>query len=213
MPWTPLSETVIANMAIDVIDDSPIADLTDGTPVADFMNRNFWPVFAEILYAYPWYFARKYQYVAKDASDPPFGWDYSYTLPEDCIRPLPIRSNGVWNGPIIPSEIVGPKIYTNYNSPLPLIYISREENPGKWTPAFGRVFAMTLALYAAHNMTGKATYVDKATGLLTVAWESARLNDTLSSGTPEGQSRSALVDIRGIGLPSATGFHRITYPT
>ena len=203
MPWTPLDETAIANMAIDVLDDQPIASLSVDKPVARFMNRNFWPVQSEILYTYPWYFARKY--VSLPATDdPPFGWTYAYQLPADCVRPLPLRYNGAHDAETIPYEIVGDKIYTNAPAPLKFIYIKRVTNPALFTPPFARVFAMTLALYAAQNITGKAAYVDKVAALLRTAWDEAKLSDSLTSGTPETQSRSAIVDIRGVGLPPAT---------
>ena len=209
MPWTPLDETSIANLAIDVLDDLPIASLDIDKPVARFMKRNLWVVASEVLYDYPWSFAREYAALPSTTA-PAFGWKYAYQLPSDCVRPQPLRYNGEWNAPIIPYEIVGDKIFTNAAAPLKFIYIKRVTNPALFTPPFARVLAMTLALYAAQNITGKASYVDKATMLLRTAWENGKLAETLSAGTPETQQRSDIVDIRGVGLPPATGLGTIS---
>lgn len=200
---TSLSETAVANMAIDVLEDFPITDLDDPGPVGKFMARNFGPARDEILQAFPWPFAKKYAYVAADSADPPFGWDYAYTFPADCIKPMPLRNEGKWNGSIIVHEVVSDRrIFTNYAPPLPLLYIKRETNPARWTPLFARVLAMQLAVYGAQNITGKRSYVDKATMMLSAAWENARLAETLTAGTPERQSRSDIIDIRGVGFSS-----------
>lgn len=213
MPWTPVDETSVANMAIDVIEDFPIADLNEDTVVGRWMARNFWRSFDDVLYNYPWYFAKKRIVLAPDAAAPAFGWNYSYTLPTDCVRPLPLRVDGEFNSRPIPHEIEGNKILTDQASSVRLIYIRREVNPGLWTPPFARVLAMTLATGAAMSISGKASYYDKATKMLVTAWENATLADTLSSGSHEAQNRHDIVDIRGVGMPSPTGFSRTIVPS
>ena len=201
MPTTdPLDEVAVANMAIDVLDDVAIADLDQGGPVAEFMRRNFGPTRDEILQQFPWPFAKKYQYVGIDSDGPPFGWDYAYTLPTDCIEPYPIRYEGKWSGNLIVYEIVGRKIYTNHEAPLPLIYKRKVTNMAEWTPLAARVLAMQLAVYGAQNITGKRSYVEKAAGMLSAAREEARLTESLSAGTPEPQSRHDIIDFRGRGF-------------
>jgi hypothetical protein len=204
MAWAVPDEVDVANLAIDILDDYPIADLEEDTVVGRFMARNFWRAFDDVLYAYPWYFARARDILAADAVEPDFGWDYSYTLPSDCVRPLPLRRNGDWNDVPIPYEIEGNKLLTDQADPLYFNYISRVENPGLWTPPFVRVLAMTLAVYGAQSITGKESYSAKAEQLLAAAWERATLADTLASGTPEAQNRHNVVNIRGVGMPSAT---------
>lgn len=199
----PLSETRVANMAIDVLDDFPINDLNDPGPVGKFMARNFGPTRDEILHAFPWPFARKYAWLPADTDAPPFGWDYSYTFPADCIKPLPPRKEGKWNGSLIVHEVVADrKIYTNHAAPLPVIYIKREANPSKWSPLFARVLAMQLAVYGSQNITGKGSYTQKAMTMLSAAWENARLAESLTAGTPEPQNRHAIIDVRGVGFSS-----------
>jgi hypothetical protein len=210
MAWAPPSETDIANMAIDVLDDVPIASLSEDTPVGRFMGRNFWRVYDEVIYAYPWAFARKYQAITRDGTAPAFGFLYRYQIPTDCVRILPPRANGQWGALPILHERVGNYIYCDFEGPLKLIYTSRETNTGLWNPLFNRILAMQLAVYAAQNITGKIGYVEKAKMLLEDAWAKIA-TESQEAGTPEPQNRSEVVDVRGVGLPAARSFVR--YPS
>lgn len=200
MAWAAPSETDVANMSVDVLDDLPVADLDEDTPIGRFLKRNFWRVYDEVLYSYPWSFAKKRAVVTRDGTAPAFGWLYRYQLPADCVRPLPPKSGGVWGNLPVQHEIEGGYLLCNFEGPLNFQYISRETNTGLWNPFFSRIVAMQLAVYAAQNITGKIGYVEKAKGLLDDAWAKVAA-ESLSSGTPEPQNRSQVVDIRGVGLP------------
>lgn len=196
----PLSEVAIANMAIDVLDDDPITDLSDDTVVGRFMARNFGRVRDQVLTAFPWNVVRTRAALPADGSDPAFGWANQYTVPEDCLRLLPLRECGLLNGRQIPYEYEDRKVLTNAKAPLLVRYIRRETNVALFSPLLAAVIAYRLALLAAMNITGKSTYVDKAKSLLSEAWEEAKLVETLESGTPEEQDGFDILDIRGIGL-------------
>lgn len=196
----PYSETSIANIAIDILDDVALTDLNQGGTVANFMARNFGPARDWLQQVYPAHFTKAYTQLAVDFTDPAFGWYYSYTPPADCIRVLPLRADGAWNGALIAYEMVGGKIYTNQSAPLNLVYIAKKTNAAQFPPAFARLLACRLALLAAQNITGKTSYVEKAKGLYDEAMEFYRLTDSLESGTPEDQYDDNIVAVRGVGI-------------
>ena len=196
----PLSDVAIANMAIDVLDDDILVSLSDDTTVGRWMNRNYGYVRDEVLEKYPWNFAKRRRLIPALEKPPEFGWDYQYELPSDCIKPLEIRTGGLHNAPPVPFEHEEGVILTNHRPPIPLIYTGRVTDPTRFTPLFARVLAMQLALYAAHSITGKSSYVQKASNLLSEAWEQARLSQSLSAGTPQSQNRHDIIAIRGRGL-------------
>jgi hypothetical protein len=198
----PLSEVAIANMAIDVLEDYPISSLTESGPVAEFMYRNFGRVRDSVQQAFPYPFSLELVNLAKDGTDPAFGWDYRYEVPSDFIAIHRLSESGTHNAPPIRHQLIGRYIHTNYDAPLPLVYIKRVTNVALWTPLAADVLAMTLAVRGAMNITGKSSYYQKASNLLAVATENARLAETLGAGTPESQNRHAIIDIRGVGMPS-----------
>jgi hypothetical protein len=199
---SPYSEVSIANIAIDILDDNPLTALDQSGVVAGFMHRNFGPARDWLLETYPFHFALARALLPEDGSPPPFGWQYAYTLPADCLRPLPLRQNGDWNGTRIPHEIESGKILCNVAGPLPFRYIAKRTNAAQFPPIFARLLSCRLALLGAMNITGKGTYFDKASKLYNEAVEAARLTDTLESGTPESQEDDDIIAIRGVGIPS-----------
>jgi hypothetical protein len=200
---TPYSETSIANQAIDILDDNPLTSLDQGGVVAGFMHRNFGPVRDWLQEVYPFHFTKKRANLAEDTDTPAFGWKYQYTLPADCLRVLPLRKNGDWNGDLIPHEVEDGKILCDVAGPLPVRYVARKTNPAKFPPIFARLLACRLALLGSMNITGKGTYFDKANTLYQEALEHARLSDTLESGTPEDQYDDSIIKVRGVGIVDA----------
>lgn len=200
---TTYADLTVINLAIDLIDDKPITALvgdTANTKVGRFMLRNFPHVRDLVLQRFPWTFAKTRVQVTADVSAPSFGWDYQYTLPSDCLRVLPLRTDGDWNGDPIPYEVEGRKLLTDDEGPIDLIYIKRVGDGSLFEPLFVEVVAATLAVRAAMNITGKGSYLGKAKEALQTAEAQAFLTDTLTSGTPESQWRHDIVNVRGVGL-------------
>lgn len=209
----PLSDVGIANVAIDVIDDLPISSLDEEGVVAEWLARNYVFYRDVVLYNFPWPFAKTLVNLSAASSAPEFGWTYAYDLPSDFLRVATLRWQGKFNAPLIPHEVIGRQIHTNYAAPLPLIYIKRVTNAAQFSPGFAQVFAMTLAWFMASNITGKKSYVDKAAGMLQTAIGQATITEGLGAGTPEAQSRHDIVDVRGVGLNNVNFPYTYTYPT
>lgn len=198
----PLDEVTIANMAIDVLSDIYINDLSEDGPVPEFMNLNFGPVRDELLQMFPWNFAKSRELVASSGA-PAFGWKYQCLQPSDMIAPLEIRCSGEWNYDPVPFEYEGEYILTDYTPPVPLIYTRRVTNASKFSPLFARTLANRLAWYAAQTVTGKDSFITKARDMMFEAFEQGKLAESLAAGTPQEQFRSDILSVRGLTADTA----------
>lgn len=184
-----LSETAIANMAVSVLDETFLTNIYSETGmVARFMAANFGFARDELLRGYPWSFAKDIDLLAPyvGAKKHP-AWQYAYQLPGNCLRLLPLRYGNSHEGTLIPYEKIGRVIYTNenYGGGLPITYIHRETNAAVFDPLFARALGYYLALLAAHGITGKQSYVQKAQDLYQQAIQTAFHVDSLERGTQE----------------------------
>lgn len=192
----PLSEVAIANMAAGILDDYPITSLDDETPIARIMAREFGFVRREVLAMHPWSDVKTRKLLAPMNDAPEFGWGYKYALPADCLRLLPLRENGEWEGNLIPYELESREILCNESGSLKIHYLRDETNPAKFSPLLARAFAARLAITAASRITGKMAMRERAKDEFKEALAAAQIIDSLSMGTPEGQYRNSILDVR-----------------
>lgn len=202
----PLSEVAIANMGGSVLDEVPLVSLDDPTSYARLCAREFGYARDELLRSHPWSFNKTMAVLAPDEDAPAFRWDYSYTLPTDCIRLYTLRE--YQNGAKIPYEVMGRKIYSNVNDTLPIIYGKRITNASLFDPLFARALGCRLGLLAAQRVTGKAAYIDKAREMFAEAMQTAIHVNSLEMGSDhyvdsgwDGQGYDVL-GVRGVGFGS-----------
>ena len=208
----PLSEVAICIMAASALDDKTLTSLDDNTVIGRFMASNYGRVRDQTLRSHVWNCAKTRKLLAPvPLTSDDFGWDYKYTLPEDCLRLLPLRNKGQWSGGRIPHELEGRDIRTNYGPVLPVIYIQAQPNAALLDPLLAAVIAGKLAVLGSHKITGKASYTDKALTLFKMAWDEAVHTNALELGTPEHVENDAFVSsssqgqldflsVRGVGL-------------
>lgn len=190
-----LTETAIFNMVLDRLAEESVLGTTDEKAVARWLGRNY-PVQRDVLLQkHPWNFALKRVALATDVATPAFEWSYQYTIPSDCIRVLPITSDGQRNSPQIPYIVEGMKILTNKSAPLPVRYISRVDNPAYFTPVFANLLAQILAANAAHWVTGKANFTKILMDSLPGMTAEAQLLDGLE-GLPEEPDDNDIINVR-----------------
>lgn len=192
----PLSEVAIANMAAGILDDYPITSLDDETPMARIMAREFGFVRREVLTLHPWSDVKTRKLLAPLNAPPDFGWSYKYQLPSDCLRLLPLRLDGQWEGDLIPYELESREILCDQPSSLKIHYLRDETNVAKFSPLLARAFAARLAVVAASRITGKMAMRERAKEEFKEALAAAQIIDSLSMGTPEGQYRNSILDVR-----------------
>lgn len=189
------SETDIHNMALDLLDEEPIlsAGVDDRTSVR-FMRRAYATTRDAMLEMHPWKFAVGRAAPAAGA-EPAFGWAYSYALPNDCLRVLPLTASGDPNGAEIPYALESGGLLTNHAAPIYLRYIARIEDTTKFSNLFVKALACSLAEQGATKITGKASYQAKLIERFQMALLQAQMADTLQS-TPEQPYRDAWENAR-----------------
>jgi hypothetical protein len=146
----------ICNLALARVGDdaAQITSLTDGSNEAALCSKFYEPTLRELLSMHTWNFSKSYGELSASTTDPTFGWDYSYPLPADCIRPLELRSHSSSDPLKILDEwkVVGRNIYTNVGEAY-LIYDSYVTDPNLMTPLFVRALYTGLASKLAYPLT------------------------------------------------------------
>ena len=140
------SETSICNLALQRLGAQPIVSLTQNAQNAKECARAYDHIRDAEICKYRWNFAIKRVVLAPDSDAPGFDYDYQFTLPTDCIRPLPSNKDTDWL-----SE--GRKILTNAGNTLYLRYLARITDTNLFNPQFNIV----LSLAIAKQLNGKVT--------------------------------------------------------
>ncbi len=176
--------TDICNLALDLLAEAPIADLSDDRRIARWCDRNYDTARDSLLRKAPWRFAVKL--VELTAATPPvFGWNQAYDLPADCLRPLPLTVRGVPHGSIIPSEVIGQRLETDAPAPIRLRYISRITDVAAYPADFVEALAAALAMKMAHWLTGKSGYQQLVVQAHRAALSNAVLTDAIDGTIAE----------------------------
>lgn len=185
-----VTKTSISNMALDILDRAPLTDVdTDNTPESRWFVRNFDITRDAELRKHTWKFAIRRVSLDVDATAPEFDWKYRYQMPDDCLRILPLRYLGEFEGAQIPHEVeansAGTRwILTDQTTPLLLRYVFQVTDVTKFDPLFVQALAAKLAMMMAHRSTGKTTMVQIGSGIYAQAIEDARRANAIE-GTPE----------------------------
>lgn len=188
--------TTICNMALDMLHEGPITSIDDDEPNARRFKRNFDNLRDSFLEIHPWNFAVKSATIAKDATDPAFGWDHRYLMPGDMLRLLPLRSRGVFEGKMMPHEIEDGYILTDLDTPIKVRYIYRNESYGSWSPTAIMTFARYLAKTFAHAITGKASMAEMQSRMFTEELRMAKRMDGMQ-GMSERADTTDVITVRG----------------
>ena len=192
---TTLAEVDVWNMAIDLLRDAPVSAVTDTTSVAKWLSRNYANTRDRCLRRHPWNFAITRASLSEDPTTPAFGWNHRYAIPADCVRMLPVRYDGEYEGRIVPYELEKGYILTDRIAPLKIRYIARIEDPTSWEPAFADYVAASLAAKMAHWLTGKASYAKTAADMADRAYMEAIRMDGLE-GSEEGPDQDDVIAAR-----------------
>lgn len=135
------SDTQICNIALGQIGVGRIADIEGTTQVERDCKAIYSDARDEVLSDYDWAFARKKVELARLSSDPPFGFDYAYALPSDCISPRNLYGRGTR------FEIVGDQLHCDLETDCYLTYTARITNPVLFPSKFVTALSHRLAAY------------------------------------------------------------------
>lgn len=141
----------ICNIALQKLGAERITSLTQDHPNARHCNVAYEPMRDAELRAHPWSFAKSRVTLAPDATAPAFDYDYQFTLPSDCVRPLLPPTYALdW-------KLEGGKILTNDGDSIDLVYVARVTDPNLMDPLFREMLSCRIALQLCEAITQSNT--------------------------------------------------------
>ena len=149
-----VTQIKICNLALAKIGAARISDITQDTKSAILLNSIYELIRDQVLRAHPWNFATKRATISPNASTPDFEYDYTYDLPNDCLKVLDTYPDNIEH------VIEGRTILTNEET-LDLKYIYQNTDESLWDSCFANAFAARLAQELAYSMTQSSTLVEQ----------------------------------------------------
>lgn len=174
----------IANMALAVLDEAPIDSLAEDSKAARLLNLHYEQTRMAELKKNTWIFA--ILSVSVESADVENGYGvgaYSYSLPPDALRILPITENGEPDGYPLPWRQEAGLIYCSKSGPRRIRYIGNLVDPNDWDPLFTEVLAAALAVKIAHPLTHKTGMIDVTRNAYQTALDEARRVNAVERGT------------------------------
>lgn len=182
----------ICNAAIMRLGGQQVLSLTQNSVEAMACNSQYDIVRRDLLRSHTWNFAMKRMSLAQDLNPPLFSYDFSYTLPTDCLRVVATKDQldaylfnygGDFNGWITVSnkvdyaiadsyKIEGRKILSN-DGTMSILYISDITDTTMFDSSFVELMSVRLAMVISYRITGsiqaRKDLADEFNYLLTVA--------------------------------------------
>lgn len=184
-----VSEVAICNQAMILLAENTITSFADAGNNAKICNALYAIQRDACLAEGFWRFAKTRIQIAKDGTNPAFGWDFRYPIPPDYIRALMVNDKD------IRFEREGRFILCDEGSPINLIYIKREMNTALMHPLFIDALAHRIAWKAAFAVTRQRTMAETMYNLYTIALARAESMDAME-GPPDIIQSNELIDAR-----------------
>jgi len=185
MPLTTLTKVNVANMALGILEEAPIAALTDNKRSARLANLHFDITVEQELQANVWKFAIKStSLTGTDTGSIAGSLNWEYDLPADFVRMLPLGYDETHNATPVSWELRDGKLYSDQDSPRTFRYIYNVTDPQDWDALFVDVVTAALAVKLAWPLTHKQSAVQLATAAYDRAVEKAQtFNAVQRAGT------------------------------
>ena len=188
------------NYALQFLGEQPITSLDDDSDRALTMKTFYYIAKDAVLEDANWSFAIKRFQPVRNAVDPAWGWNASYTIPADVVRVVRVlRSWG--QGNFIPYAwydfpeetqsahvIEGNEILTN-DDPIYCLGVRKMDDEGGFSPLFLEAFAAKLAYLAALPITASMQKMQAAFALYTTTIKTAKTRDGQQNTTRRMRNR------------------------
>lgn len=133
-----------------------------------------------VLAAAAWRFALHRTTLTTAGPAPAFGFARSLLLPADCLRVYQLGEDLV-DARLYQGAIEGGYLLTDQEAPVPLRYVRRIEDAGRWHPDFSEALAAKLALEMCERLTGTRTLTEYLAGDFIRALEHGRAHDAIEA--------------------------------
>lgn len=151
------SQVEIANMALQMLGESRILRVDDTTESGRTV-RSFWSTaIKKMVEDHHWTFGiKRSDELVPEATDPTYGFDYSYQLPSDCLVVLDMNDDRDLVYQVEVNSIGDPVIVTDEDE-VYIRYVYDVTQTGRFTANFAMTLAALLAALMALRITGSAT--------------------------------------------------------
>ena len=146
----PTTSVEICNLALAHLGEAPITALDTSTAASRACVATYEPVRDEVLRSHRWNFAAK-RAALTQGTTPAFGWGYSYTLPNDCLRVWQV--NGAAEGESKDWVIEGRAILSDADT-CTLLYGARVTDVSLWDALFVQALGLRLAMQLSEIIRG-----------------------------------------------------------
>ena len=194
------SSTEICNRALVKLGEKTILDLSDDSKPARICNLLYEPTRDYVLRSHPWNFAIKRVELAQNVAGPLYDYDYSYTLPADCLRVI-IPNRDIWQ-----YGIEGGNLVTDYPDAF-LKYIARIEAPNEFDVSFMEALVCKIAAESAIALTDDNARHKAMVQLYQMAITDARSVNAMEAG-PKWIESEEWIGSRYQGVAGPTGVMR-----
>lgn len=150
-----VSETSVANLALQKLSAGRITDLAQDVPAATAIKACFDHCRDLELSTHNWRFALSRVVLSPDPTPPAFDYGYAFALPADMLKPLlQHQQSSDWS---IENHNGIVSILTNDSTPIKLRYIKRITDPVRWPPYFDEMLACRIAAQTCEEITNSNT--------------------------------------------------------
>jgi hypothetical protein len=141
------SEVSICNRALAMLGANTITSLTDGSTEANVCNAVYADARDAILRAHPWSCAINRASLAQLSTDPVWGFDKAYSLPNDpyCLSVIDLQESQLY-------RVEGRTLVCN-NDTATIKYVARITDPGVFDPTLVFALACRIAAEISYALT------------------------------------------------------------
>lgn len=162
MPSSAVTETSIANRALQKLGARRVESLSQDHPNARSMAAAFAPVRDSLLRRRNWNFALKRASLPADSEETVWGGLNRFLLPDDFIRLVPDVEAGTFRVNYHKAwQIEGRHIVTHDSGPLKIRYLAQVTDVTMYDPSFAELLALALAYETCEEITASNTKLDR----------------------------------------------------
>ena len=211
-----MTKTQIANIALAKFREGRITNIeSDTDSVAVVMNDQYDHALELLLEEHRWHFAGQRVTLTKLQDKPPFGWNFQYALPSDCIRLKDVNGEDVESSSRL-FTIEGRNLLSN-DDVVTITYVAEIADTNLFSPSFVESLAFKLASITCGRLTGDTDLAIALDKQYNYALAKAIHNDTKSAGSRDTNLMNRLMgssailggganySSRGTSSPSSSG--------
>lgn len=173
------SEVSICNRALALLGASTIVSLTDGSTEANVCNAVYADARDAVLRAFPWSCAIQRATLAQQSTAPVWGFDKSYSLPNDpyCIAVIDVYESTNY-------RVEGRNLVCNSDTAT-IKFVARVTDPAQFDPALVFAIATRVSAEVAYALTQNRALSNDMWAMSEKAITEASIYDGTEVGTEE----------------------------